>query len=231
MEKINELNELGKVEYKIVELDKKYKIRKWKAREKREFLNTIKNGESLDTLQGVLVYNCIEGEAAFNPDEFKYMMSQIRQYSIGNTVDLEFYCKCCKNKFLKNIEIDKLIKPIKSNKKEIKSKNYNIIIGEIKNPNYYKSITEDINYISYTKEVDFYLRIVSINDNDCMSLDEIIDLFDNMDIDEFDNIFNQWEDIKFKIDDKYNVECSSCNDSVVYSFDEIPGFFPPSWFR
>ena len=64
-----------------------------------------------------------------------------------------------------------------------------------------------------------------------MSLDEIIDLFDNMDIDEFDNIFNQWEDIKFKIDDKYNVECPSCNDSVVYSFDEIPGFFPPSWFR
>ena len=26
-------------------------------------------------------------------------------------------------------------------------------------------------------------------------------------------------------------ECPSCNDSVVYSFDEIPGFFPPSWFR
>ena len=52
-----------------IKLDKEFTIRKWKAKEKKEFLNTVRNSESLDTLQDVLVYNCIEEKVAFNADE------------------------------------------------------------------------------------------------------------------------------------------------------------------
>ena len=37
--------------------------------------------------------------------------------------------------------------------------------------------------------------------------------------------------IKFKIDDVAEIECKKCSNTVKYSFDEIPGFFPPSWFK
>lgn len=204
-------------------------IRKWKAKEKKEFLNTVRNSESLDTLQDVLVYNCIEENVALNADEFKYVLTQIRSYSLGDEIELEFFCDNCKTKFLNTIKLSSVVKPLISDKKEIKSKNYKIKLGEIRNVDFYKEIikanpTEERDY-------DFYLRIQSINGDDSMTLDEIVQLFDEMDIDEFDSIFNQWEDIRFKIDDSADISCKNCETVVKYSFDEIPGFFPPSWFK
>lgn len=204
-------------------------IRKWKAKEKKEFLNTVRNSESLDTLQDVLVYNCIEEKVALNADEFKYVLTQIRSYSLGDEIELEFFCDNCKTKFLNTIKLSSVVKPLISDKKEIKSKNYKIKLSEIRNVDFYKEIikanpTEERDY-------DFYLRIQSINGDDSMTLDEIVQLFDEMDIDEFDSIFNQWEDIRFKIDDSADISCKNCETIVKYSFDEIPGFFPPSWFK
>lgn len=204
-------------------------IRKWKAKEKKAFLSTIKKGEPIDNLQDVLVYNCIEEDVVFNADEFKYAMTKIREYSIGEEITLEFYCNCCKSKFTETINLKEVVKPVYSNKKIIKTKNYEIKLSNIRNVDFYKKTLKE--NPSEEKDYDFYLRIGSINDNDCMSLDEIIQLFNEMDIDEFDSIFEQWEDIRFKINDTKQINCKKCNDAVIYSFDEIPGFFPTSWFK
>ena len=204
-------------------------IRKWKAKEKKEFLNTVRNSESLDTLQDVLVYNCIEEKVALNADEFKYVLTQIRSYSLGDEIELEFFCDSCKTKFLNTIKLGSVVKPLISDKKEIKSKNYKIKLGEIRNVDFYKETTKA--NPTEERDYDFYLRIQSINGDDSMTLDEIVQLFDEMDIDEFDSIFNQWEDIRFKIDDSADISCKNCETVVKYSFDEIPGFFPPSWFK
>lgn len=212
-----------------IKLDKEITIRKWKAKEKKEFLNTVRNSESLDTLQDVLVYNCIEENVALNADEFKYVMAQIRSYSLGDEIELEFYCDSCRAKFLNKIKLSSIIKPVYSGKKEIKTKNYKIKIGEIRNPDFYKATIKA--NPQEEKDYDFYLRIQSINSDDSMTLEEIIELFNEMDIDEFDSIFEQWEDIRFKIDDTEEIVCKNCETSVKYSFDEVPGFFPPAWFK
>ena len=212
-----------------LKLDKEFTIRKWKAKEKKEFLNTVRTSDSLEGLQDVLVYNCIEEDVAFSADEFKYVLTQIRSYSLGSDIELEFYCENCKKKFLNTINLNEIIKPVISNKKEIKTKNYKIKIDGIRNVQFYKETIQ--NNPTEEKDYDFYLRIASINGDDSMGLDEIISLFNEMDIDEFDSIFEQWEDIRFKIDDTAEIVCKSCESSVNYSFDEVPGFFPPSWFN
>ena len=222
-------NNESNIEKLEIKLDKTYKIRKWKAKEKKEFLKIIKTEDNLDRVQDVLVYNCIDGDAAFNTSEFKYVISRLRQYSLGNEIELEFYCDDCKIKFLKTIELDKIIIPIFSNKNEIKTKKHNIKIGSIKNPNFYKQIINE--NPEYADEYDFYLRISDIDSNDTLTLEEIVEFFDNMDIDEFDEIFKQWEDIKFKVNDIADIECPMCEKSTKYNFDEIPGFFPGSWFK
>lgn len=204
-------------------------IRKWKAKEKKEFLNTVRTSDSLDVLQDVLVYNCIEEDVALSAEEFKYVMTQIRSYSLGETIDLEFFCENCKVKFLNTINLKEIIKPIISNKKEIKTANYKIRLGKIRNPSFYRETIK--NNPLEEKDYDFYLRISSINDNDSMSLEEIVQLFNDMDIDEFDNIFEKWENMRFKIDDTAEICCKKCGTAVKYSFDEVPGFFPPSWFN
>ena len=63
-------NNENKIEKLEIKLDKTYKIRKWKAKEKKEFLNIIKTEDNLDRVQDVLVYNCIDGEAAFSTHEY-----------------------------------------------------------------------------------------------------------------------------------------------------------------
>lgn len=204
-------------------------IRKWKAKEKKEFLNTVRNSESLDTLQDVLVYNCIEEKVALNADEFKYVMTQIRSYSLGDEIELEFFCDSCKAKFLNTIKLQEIIKPIISNLKEIETKNYRIKLGNIRNVDFYKETIK--NNPNEEKDYDFYLRIESINGDESMTLEEIVELFNEMNIDEFDSIFERWEDIRFKIDDTSEISCKNCEDKVKYSFDEVPGFFPPAWFK
>lgn len=204
-------------------------IRKWKAKEKKEFLNTVRNSESLDTLQDVLVYNCIEEKVALNADEFKYVMTQIRSYSLGDEIELEFFCDSCKSKFLNTIKLQEIIKPIISNLKEIETKNYRIKLGNIRNVDFYKETIK--NNPNEEKDYDFYLRIESINGDESMTLEEIVELFNEMNIDEFDSVFERWEDIRFKIDDTSEISCKNCQDKVKYSFDEVPGFFPPAWFK
>lgn len=209
--------------------NKELTIRKWKAKEKKEFLNTVRKSETLDSLQDVLVYNCIEEKVALNAEEFKYMMTQIRSYSLGDEIELEFYCDSCKSKFLNTVKLSEIVKPVFSNTNEIKTKNYKIKMSTIKNVDYYKEVIK--NNPTEEKDYDFYLRIDSINADDSLSLEEIVDLFNEMDIDEFDSIFEQWEAIRFKIDDVTEISCKKCESTVKYSFDEIPGFFPPSWFK
>lgn len=204
-------------------------IRKWKAREKKEFLNIVRTSESLDLLQDVLVYNCIEENVALNAEEFKYILTQIRSYSLGEEIELEFYCESCKSKFLNTISLNSVVKPVFSSLKQIKTKNYNIKMGEIKNIDFYKKTIKE-NPLE-EKDYDFYLRIESVNGDNTLTLDEIIEIFNEMDIDEFDSIFSQWENMRFKIDDTTDISCVKCGNSVTYSFDEIPGFFPPSWFK
>lgn len=229
MNEINDKNGLKENFLYEIELDKKYKVRKWKAKEKKEFLKTIKEKENLDDLQDILVYNCIEGKAAFSIDEFKYVFSKMRQISLGEKIKLEFFCNECKSKFIQEIPLDDIIKPIFSKIKNIQSKNYNIELSGIVNPDFYKKIISE--NVEYSKEYDFYLRIKSINDNETMTLEEIVEMFDNMDIDEYDYIFNEWEKIRFKINDIVDISCNNCNHIVKYSFDEVPGFFPNSWFK
>ena len=203
-------------------------IRKWKAKEKKEFLNTVRTSESLDTLQDILVYNCIEENVALSAEEFKYVMTQIRSYSLGDCIDLEFFCDNCKVKFIHTIELKEIIKPIISDIREIKTKNYKIKLGNIRNVDFYRETIKK-NPLE-EKDYDFYLRIESLNSDDSLTLEEIVDVFNNMDIDEFDSIFKQWEDIRFKIDDTAEISCKNCGTAVKYSFDEVPGFFPPAWF-
>lgn len=208
--------------------DKILNITKWKAKTKKDFVNIMKSGSNVDLLQDVLVYNHLEEKYALSPDEFKYVLTQLRSFSIGEEIELEFYCEECKSKYVKTINLNEIIKPVYEDKKIINTDNYIIKIGEIKNSDFYRKV---INESENPKELDFFLRIEEINEDDSFTLDEIIKTFDEMDIDDYESIFNQWESIKFKVDDTSIIECSNCNHSVKYSFDEIPGFFPKSWFE
>ena len=72
--------------------NKELTIRKWKGRDKKKFMAAV-NAELLDEqeITNSLVYDCIEEDVALSDDEFKYMLSKIRAYSLGEDISIEFY--------------------------------------------------------------------------------------------------------------------------------------------
>lgn len=198
--------------------------RKWKAKEKFAFKNSLKEGTN--NIIEDLVYKCLDKNVVLSPNEYKYVLAQIRSHSLGEYIELEFFCDSCKQRFRTKISLNDIVKPVYKEITDIKTKNHSITLGTIKNPDFYKKVI-----VQAPNELDFYLRIQTINDEECFSIEEVIKYFNEMDVDEFEEIIEQWEEIKFKIDDVFEVKCTCCGEGKKYKFDEIPGFFPNSWYE
>lgn len=221
------MQETNSNEFKVKLNNQEITIRKWKAKEKLAFKEIMKDKDSdKSKLVDILVYNCIEEDVAFSKDEYKYVLSKIRSLSLGDEIPLQFTCDECNEQFIEQIIISEVIRPSFKEIKTIETKNFEIQLGKIRNTNYYKSVVNQS-----PNELDFYLRVQSINGNDGYTLEEIIDYFENMDVQDFDEIFEQWDQIKFKIEDTKIIECPHCSNKVKYEFDDIPGFFPASWYN
>lgn len=205
--------------------DKTLTIRKWKGRNKKEFVKALKS-ENLNEMQvmDTLVYSCIEEDAILSVDEFRYVLSKIRTYSLGDDVEVEFYCEKCGEVFKKQLKISDIIKYTYKDLKEIKVDDVHIVLGNIRNKDAY------ISKVSEDEDYDIFFRIESINGNDAFTMDELIDMFDDMDIDTLTKVMEIWEESRFKLDDVSDIECPSCSHVTKFRFDEIPGFFPESWF-
>lgn len=201
-------------------------IRKWKGKDKKNFMSLI-NGEEVNEheIMESIVYSCIEEDVVLSVDEFKYVLSRIRAYSLGEGISVEFYCESCGSVFKQDFKLSDVYSYTYTELNEIKVPGYTIKMGDIKNKDFYiEKIKEDSLY-------DFLLRIESINGDDTYDLEKLEELFDEMDIDILTDILDQYEDARFKLKDINTVKCPSCFKETKYQFDELPGFFPDSWFE
>ena len=205
--------------------DKVITIRKWKGKDKRTFVSVLKNPESTELdLMNAICYSCIEEPVVLSIDEFRYVLSRIRAFSLGEEFSIDFYCKKCGELFTKEFKLSEVFRPSFSPVKEINGGNVHIKLDDIKNKEfYYKKLKEDQIY-------DLLLRIEEFNGDDSFTLEQLIEKFDELDVDVIEKIFTIWEESRFKIDDENEVQCPHCGNVELYKFDEIPGFFPQSWF-
>lgn len=216
--------------------DKTIVTRKWKGKDKKNFIaEMIKEKPNEKEIMNTLVHDCIETingkdykeykeKVAFSPDEFKYIISMIRSESLGDDVTYNFFCTACKQTSERIYHITDILRPKYEEGNTIYVDDIEIVIGEIKNPDfYYKKIEEDSIY-------DFLLRIESINGNESFSLDQLIEYFDDLDVKTLDEILIQFNKLKFKVDDLNEFVCD-CSHREKFYFDEIPEFFPTEWFN
>ena len=205
--------------------NKNLTIRKWKGKDKKNFINALKKKDiDENEVMQALVYSCIEESAALSVDEFRYVLSRIRAESLGEEIKIEFYCTKCGELYTKTFLLKDIISFSYNELKEIKVDGVHIVLGEIRNKEFYiKKVSEDQLY-------DLLLRIKSYNGNDTFTLSELEEMFDDMDIDTLDKVLQIYNDAKFKVLDVNTVQCPSCSHQTKYKFDELPGFFPQSWF-
>lgn len=204
--------------------DKKVTIRKWKGKDKKNFINSLKkaNVDQSEIMQA-LVYSCIEENVTLSQDEFKYVLSRIRAISLGEDISIEFYCDACGNVHTKKFELKNIIRFSYKPLNEIVVGDLRIKLGPIRSRDVYlQKIEEDSNY-------DLLLRIEEFNGDDAFTLEDLEKKFDDLDIDVLTEVMRQFNEARFKIDDVNVVKCQ-CGKEQAYQFDELPGFLPESWF-
>jgi rubredoxin len=206
--------------------NKTINIRKWKGKDKKKFISSLqkKDIDEIEVMQS-LVYDCVEEDVVLSVDEFRYVLSRIRALTLGEEISIDFYCKNCGIIHKETFNLKDAIRFNYKPRKTLEVNDVKIELGDIRNKEFYiKKIAEDEIY-------DLLLRIVSFNSDNTFTLDELVDKLDELDLDVLDEIMKQYNESKFSIDSINTVTCPECKTEVKYDFDELPGFFPESWFN
>lgn len=213
-------------ELKLKVGNKVINCRKWKGKDKKRFISAInKENVSETEVMESLVYDCIQEDVILDVEEFRYVLSRIRAYSLGENIHIDFYCENCGGLYEKDFKLKDIISYSYKGLSELKSGDTVIKLGEIKNKELYtKYIQEDDIY-------DLLLRVEQFNGDNAFTLETLVDKFDDLDIDVLADLLEQFEQSKFKVDDVNSVECTHCKKETNFKFDELPEFFPETWFN
>jgi len=205
--------------------DRIVKYRKWKVKDRKKF---IENKKDPIIIKEALVYDCLDDKnIALSEDEYKYVLFLIRDKSIQEKITYVFECTECEHQHEYSIDLEEVMKSEYKSTKEIQQNGHIFTMSNIKNRNFYEttmnSVHDEEKYI-----VDFILHVGTYNDEP-KTFEQMFDIINNMNVDDFEVIFKTWEDIRFKVNNEHNVICPKCNNSDLYEFDDLPGFFPDSW--
>lgn len=217
---------------KTIELNgKRIKFRKWKGKDKKKFIQQIREigleNVSLEKTMNILVHGALEShkDEIFTQEEYRYLLSRIRQFSLGNDMLASLFCDNCGEEFLHEYKISEVVKPIHETLDDFDDGDVFIKFGKIKNKEMYlEQVQED-------KNVEIFYRIEEFNGSRQHSIDSLMQEFDDLDLVQIEEIIDFYESNKFQIDDIKEIKCPHCNHTTDYEFDEIPDFFPQSWFE
>jgi len=207
--------------------NKNVKYRKWKVKDKKKFLN---NRKDKHLIREALVFDCIEDKKlALSDEEYKFMLTQIRNVSVSDPISYTFVCNYCEKDFNFDLDLENNLRPVFKEYGDIISGDHIFTMNSIRSREHYEQIILNSENDDEKIIVDFILHVKSYNDSDGLSFEDLNQIIDNLDVNDFDSIFKQWEDMRFKLNNVSDVECPHCNNVESFEFDSLPGFFPESW--
>lgn len=206
--------------------DKVVKYRKWKVKDKKKYMSS----DDPIILKEALVFDCIEDKnIALDAEEYKYMLMKIRNVSIKNEIKYDFTCSHCSNEFEYTADIEEIMTPEFKDYDDIISGKHIFTLTHVRNRQFYENSILGVNSEEEKVMVDFIMHVKSYNDNDGLNFDELNEIINELDIEDFEAIFKEWENMKFYVNNIHDVECPKCAESDTYEFDDLPNFFPESW--
>jgi len=206
--------------------NKKVDCRKWRVKDKNKFVLATNTGNSKD-VRDALVYDCMKTPTTLSNEEYKFVFMQLRDASIKQRISYQFDCEYCNNEFITDVNLSDVITKQYNQNNVVKSSTYEFVMGDICNRQFYDEHmvgSDDEKFI-----VDFILHIKTCNNDTTKTFDQILDIINELEVDEFEEIVKGWNDIRFQTNIISDIECPKCKKSTTFEFDELPGFFPDSW--
>lgn len=219
-------NEHGEYNNSFILNGREIYFRKWKVKDRI----ALEKAESQSDVRQNLVYNCIEDKTiVFDDYEYQYVLIKLRQASIGDEITYHFSCEHCQTPFEYVSSLEETMEPIMANYAPIEVPGYKIEVGPVHNRKAYEKELFSISDISTRKIADFAMHIIAINGNRKYGFRDIMDILVELDVDTFQNIWNAWNQMHFRLNRVHRIECPHCNSSMLVTFDDLPGFFPEKW--
>lgn len=208
--------------------DKSVKFRKWKVKDKKKFQA---NKDNPVAFKEALVYDCLEDEKiALSEEEYRYMLMIIRDATLKDRITYTFNCENCEEDYDYEANLVEIMKPEFEPYGDIIVNDRIFTMGELRNRGHYEEVMAAFIGEEEQKDlIDFILHVHAYNDNDGLDFEEIFNIVNDLDIDEFEYIFVEWNKMKFKMDNVQEVVCPHCGNKELFEFDALPDFFPESW--
>lgn len=210
--------------------------RKWRVKDKKN----LEASRTLTDMKYALILNCIEHpnihDIALDNEELNFVLHNIRRESVHKPLKHSFTCPECGHTYIKEIELDNIVNSIGGEYKttgNITVADHNIVFG---NPisqelyNEFMSMIDAGEFQMFITDMILHIRkfdnITVTNKNDIIN---IVKLIDEMDADIADDLVIKWDDIRYKVIIKNEVECPECGSKNKFNFEDLPGFYPSSW--
>lgn len=212
---------------KEIELNgKKIRFRKWKVKDKRN----LDKAQTTPERRQIFVYDCLEDpNTPLDIEEYNYVLACIRDFSLHTPLNYEVECPDCRHKIQMGQTALQVVEPIYARYSLIEFKGHSIEVGGIRDKQTYesailKAVTAMERYIT-----DFALHILKIDGNDVTSIEEVVAFIEDLDVDDYESVFEQWDSMRFKCNVIHPVECPECKKTHDIDFSDMPTFFPASW--
>lgn len=203
------------------------KFRKWKVKDKRKYLENIKD---VPIARDALIYDCLEDKRlALDEEELKFMIVQIRMASLSDPIQYNFVCEGCSNPYEYYANLKEIISLDGTGVGELAEGNTVFEMGYTQNKDFYQSL-----YLAGANQdekdlIDFMMHVKSFNGNDGFTFDMLSEFISEMDAVDFEKIFIKWQIMRARVNNVAPVNCPHCGHEEWYEFDALPGFFPQSW--
>jgi len=215
--------------YELDIKSKKFNFRKWKVKDKKEFLKNL-NDDPESAVRN-LVYNTIDDKKiTLDSEEFKYTLVKLRAKSLGEFLTYNFQCDSCNEEYEYNANINEIFKPNFESYGKIIVNDISFKMGEVPNKDAYYNAMLSAESQDEVEFINFLLHVHEFNGSDAFTVDSLIDYINEMDLDESEYVFTEWKKMMFKVNSINDVTCPHCGNVETYDFDDLPDFFPENWF-
>lgn len=222
------MNEFKKVNISGLDIQ----FRKWKVKDKT-LLDQIESDTTLNPLEKslrkrqVFVYNCLKDPVLLDIEQYNYVLSLIREYSLHNDLEFSLECHKCKHQFLRTFKTSEIVNFKDADYKEVTIRDMVIKFGNITDPNYDRDI---LNSISSSERflLDLVYHIEEFNGKK-VSVEELLDMFQELDVDVFQELFDAFCEQRPSCSFSKEVSCPECGQVLNFEFENISSFFPASW--
>jgi len=233
------LPEISKLENHLITLpsQKTVKVRKWKMKDKKEFLLLVDKNSPKPELRNAIfsiLKSCIVDNTDLNllsKIDITYLFIELRKLSEGDVIEVSFKCPSC-GKDNENIKfnLSECLEFTPANPLTVNlSNNITIAFKEIP---YVKQIEIENNYSQDKVEYNlhfFYNSIKSISVNgtlyDSFSIEELEKFIGDLDVIEFNNLFEEFIKSVGNIILQQKTKCKFCDKESNILLGELEDFF------